>query len=326
MSSPAGFRANVRRFWPLMKLLIAVGILTAIFRFVPLADVFGAIGSARLAYLLASVPLILLGPYLSAARLKILTDSLGMSLTLPEIAEVNFVTRFYGLAIPGQLATGAIRWLRLTRIEDRKAEILAAILFSRFLHLAGLCLLGTAFLAIELVEGGGIPVMGLPLAIGTLALAGLLFLLALPGSRRLPTGAEGRTRRLIGAMRSFRNLSRRQLGRVVVLALAENLAATIVIYLLALSVHITVPLVSLGWIRAAVQVLVFLPISIAGLGVREGGLMLALEPYGVAGANAVALSLLVFAIGLLVGAIGGALELRRHLSPMRGPAENAHAE
>ena len=66
--------------------------------------------------------------------------------------------------------------------------------------------------------------------------------------------------------------------------------------------------------------------SIAGLGVREGGLMLALEPYGVAGANAVALSLLVFAIGLLVGAIGGALELRRHLSPMRGPAENAHAE
>ncbi len=326
MSSPAGFKTTVRRFWPLMKLLIAAGILAVIFRFVPLADVFRAIGSAHVAYLLASVPLILLGPYLSAARLKILTDSLGMSLTLPEIAEVNFVTRFYGLAIPGQFATGAIRWLRLTRIEDRKAEILAAILVSRFLHLAGLCLLGTAFLTVELANGGGVPVMGLPLAIGTLALAALLLLLTIPRGSALALRAEGRLRRLIGATRSFRNLSGRQLGSAVVLALAENLAATVVIYLLALSVDVTVPFISLGWIRAAVQLLVFLPISIAGLGVREGGLMLALEPYGVSGANAVALSLLVFAIGILVGTIGGALEVRRQLSPMSRPAGNAHAE
>ena len=168
--------------------------------------------------------------------------------------------------------------------------------------------------------------MGLPLAIGTLALAGLLLLLIVPQGSGLALRAEGRLRRLIGATRSLRNLSGRQLGCAVVLALAENLAATVVIYLLALSVDVTVPFISLGWIRAVVQLLVFLPISIAGLGVREGGLMLALEPYGVSGTNAVALSLLVFAIGILVGAIGGALEVRRQLSPMSGPARNAHAE
>lgn len=326
MSATGRSKTSARRLWPLLKLLIAVGILTAIFRLVPLTDVFGAIGSAHVAYLLASVPLILLGPYLSAARLKILTDSQGMSLTLPEIAEVNFVTRFYGLAVPGQLATGAIRWLRLTRIEDRKAEILAAILVSRFLHLAGLCLLGAAFFAVELAEGGEASIMGIPLVVGTLGLAGLLLLLATPRARRLPLRPDGRLRRLIATTKSFRNLTRRQLSRAVLLALAENLAATIVVYLLALAVEVSVPFVSLGWIRAAVQLLVFLPISIAGLGVREGGLMLALEPYGVSGANAVALSLLVFAIGLLVGAIGGALELRRHLLPMRGKAKRAHAE
>jgi uncharacterized membrane protein YbhN (UPF0104 family) len=309
-----------------LKLAMAVGILTAIFRFVPLTDVLGAIGSAHVGYLLASVPLILVGPYLSAARLKILTDSQGMSLTLPEIAEVNFVTRFYGLAVPGQLATGAIRWLRLTRIEDRKAEILAAIFVSRFLHLAGLCLLGTAFFAVELAEGGEASIMGIPLIVASLWLAGLLLLLATPRARRLPLRPEGRLGRLIAATRSFRRLSPRQLGRAVLLALAENLVATIVIYLLALAMEISVPFVSLSWIRAAVQLLVFFPISIAGLGVREGGLMLALEPYGVSGANAVALSLLVFAIGLLVGTIGGALELRRHLLPMRGSARKAHAE
>lgn len=325
MSATGRSKTSARRLWPLLKLLIAVGILTAIFRLVPLTDVFGAIGSAHVAYVLASVPLILLGPYLSAARLKILTDSQGMSLTLPEIAEVNFVTRYYGLAVPGQLATGAIRWLRLTRIEDRKAEILAAILVSRFLHLAGLCLLGAAFFAVELAEGGEASIMGIPLVVGTLGLAGLLLLLATPRARRLPL-RPGRLRRLIATTKSFRNLTRRQLSRAVLLALAENLAATIVVYLLALAVEVSVPFVSLGWIRAAVQLLVFLPISIAGLGVREGGLMLALEPYGVSGANAVALSLLVFAIGLLVGAIGGALELRSHLLPMRGKAKRAHAE
>ena len=231
----------------------------------------------------------------------------------------------YPDALPGQLATGVIRWLRLTRIEDRKAEILGAILFSRFLHLAGLSLLGGIFLLLDLAGRGREAAIGAMLLLGIALSAGALLLLVTRRAHRLPLRRDGRVWRLILTIMSFRDLSHRQLVRAILLSLAENLAATVVVYLLALAIGIAVPLVSLGWIRAAVQLVVFLPISISGLGVREGSLILALEPYGVSGVDAVALSLLIFGINLLIGLIGGGLELRRFLPPIRRPAGKAHA-
>jgi len=311
LSATGRSKIFARRLWPLLKLLIATSILFVIFRLVPLPDVAGAIASARMEYLLISVPVILLTPYLSAARLKILTDSHGMSLSVREILEVNFVTRFYSLIVPGQLAAGALRWLRLTQIENRKAEILAAILFSRILHLTGLGLLGVIFFAADRQQGGAASSVALLLLIGALLFA--VFLLRF-GSRSgvEPRQGAGRLHQLVASVKSFRSLSRRDWGRLIGLSLAENLAATVVVYILALAVHVSLPFVVLGWIRAAVQLLVFVPISISGLGVREGSLLLALEPYGVSGANALALSFLLFGIGLLTGLIGGFLELRRH--------------
>jgi len=57
-----------------------------------------------------------------------------------------------------------------------------------------------------------------------------------------------------------------------------------------------------------------LPISISGLGVREGGLIMLLEPFGVSGATAVALSFLMLARSLLLGAIGATLEIQSALT------------
>jgi hypothetical protein len=59
-----------------------------------------------------------------------------------------------------------------------------------------------------------------------------------------------------------------------------------------------------------------IPISISGLGVREGALLFLLKPYGVWGEEALALSLIIFGITvLLIGAIGGLLEGRKLLFP-----------
>lgn len=313
---------SVRPLLVFLKPLIAASILVIVFRFVPLSDVVRAITSTRIRYLLAAIPLILLIPLLSASRLKILTDSQGLSLTVREILEVNFVTRFYGLIVPGELTAGALRWLRLAQIENRKAEILASILFSRMLHLAGLGFLGLIFFAADRQHAGVTSSVALLLLLGTLSLT--VFMLRF-GSRSSvhPRQGAGGLHRLVAAVKSFRDLSRRERARLIGLSLAENLAATVLVYLLALSVHVSVPFVVLGWIRAAVQLLVLLPISISGLGVREGSLLLALEPYGISGAHAVALSFLLFGVGLFTGLIGGFLELRRQAT---GAARAARAD
>jgi branched-subunit amino acid transport protein len=54
-----------------------------------------------------------------------------------------------------------------------------------------------------------------------------------------------------------------------------------------------------------VSLAAMVPVTVAGIGVREGAWALLLAPYGVAAADAVAFSLLYFLAFCLVGAAGG---------------------
>jgi uncharacterized membrane protein YbhN (UPF0104 family) len=68
-----------------------------------------------------------------------------------------------------------------------------------------------------------------------------------------------------------------------------------------------VPLVALAMV---------LPISIGGVGVREGGLAVLLAPYGVPSEKAVAIGLLWFLMSIVCGLIGGMMFLAdRHPIP-----------
>ena len=63
----------------------------------------------------------------------------------------------------------------------------------------------------------------------------------------------------------------------------------------------------MGWVQTIIIIVNTIPISISGIGVREGGLIFLLKPYGVSGAEAVALSFLVFARNVAISLIGGVL-------------------
>jgi uncharacterized protein (TIRG00374 family) len=307
---------RLRRWWPVVKLVVTGSILYYIFSFVPLGDVVGALRGARIPYVLLAVPLVLSSPLLSAGRLKVLTDAQGISASIGQLTQINLITSFYGLALPGQLAGGAIRWHKLSRLAGRRTEALAAIAYSRLYYLAMLTLLGVTFLVLDLPRGVHPAwVIGLVVLFAFLIGAGYLVARAdrSPLLRRLGTEGSGVVGRLASATGQYRRLPRGAWLRIVTLSAVENLAGTIAVYLLALSVSIDVPFISIGWIRAVVQALTNLPVSISGLGVREGGLIVLLEPFGVAGAAAVALSFLMLARSLLLGAIGAALEIQSTL-------------
>jgi uncharacterized membrane protein YbhN (UPF0104 family) len=65
----------------------------------------------------------------------------------------------------------------------------------------------------------------------------------------------------------------------------------------------------MGWVRSVVVVLTLLPISIGGVGVREGVLVVTLATFGVPAHEALAFSILVFATTILApGLAGGVVE------------------
>ena len=74
-----------------------------------------------------------------------------------------------------------------------------------------------------------------------------------------------------------------------------------------------------------VSLLAMLPLSLNGLGVREGSLVLLLAPYGVAAPAAVALGLAWFAMTLALGLVGGLVYLCQGFSRWSPQEQDAHA-
>jgi uncharacterized membrane protein YbhN (UPF0104 family) len=288
-------------------------ILYLVFTFVPFAEVVRSIRSALPPYLLLAAVVVLAGPFLSARRLKVLTDAQGLSFSASKIVGINFVAAFYGLVLPGQLAGGAIRWRRLWLLERKKEEILAALVYGRIIFLTVLCLMGLGFLLADLprgVERGSIPSLVVLLAFLAVVIWVGLRADRIRWLRRRAASGEGFAGRLAAAAGLYRRMPRRRLAAVFAISTLENLAGLAGLLLLAASLEIEIAWITLGWIRSVVQAVTNLPLSISGLGVREGGMIVLLEPYGVSGAKAVALSFLMLARSLLLGAVGGLLEAR----------------
>jgi uncharacterized membrane protein YbhN (UPF0104 family) len=133
--------------------------------------------------------------------------------------------------------------------------------------------------------------------------------LRIAGSLRLPIDQLSQRFKHTGyASLPARNLS--ALGIPLVLSLLFQIVVVLANLLVCLAFNIPLSFVQLLWVVAVVSVLQALPISIAGIGVREGAYIYLLQLHGVAGTQALALSLTLFALQLSMALTGGWLQLR----------------
>jgi hypothetical protein len=112
------------------------------------------------------------------------------------------------------------------------------------------------------------------------------------------------------------------LARALGISLIFNLGLVAAGGLIAAALHIRAPLAALIVFIPVATATLLVPISISGLGVREGVYVALLAQIGVADAPAVAFSLAYYSLDLAAGLAGGGLYLAAGLLRLRGqPAE-----
>ena len=324
------------RWAPVAKAALSAAILAVILRQVSFAAIGRALGAADpalIALAVAPVPAI---AYLAALQMRIITRLQGLTLSVRQILAVNLASNFYGLFLPGAIAGGAVRWAQLTTADRKPVEALAAIVYNRLVDTFGVIAVGLAFWWADPI-GRSRPLI----AAASLALLGGLVALHLTlfnrraagavdrwlggGPRLVPDRVASRVRSLLTVAVRFDALPARGRLEVAGLCLVRHLLGVGSLYFFARALHLPLSAVNAGWVRSFVLLLGLLPISFAGLGVREGGLIAALQPYGVPAASAVALAVLMFARDLIGAAAGGLLEARRLFArkPVGRPAPRA---
>jgi uncharacterized membrane protein YbhN (UPF0104 family) len=96
------------------------------------------------------------------------------------------------------------------------------------------------------------------------------------------------------------------------LSVVAHLGGIVGYWLVAQSLDMSLSLLIIAWIRSGMMLVTLLPVTIAGLGVREVAALVLLQQYGVESNIAIAFSMLVFAATVVgIALLGGLTEAWR---------------
>jgi uncharacterized protein (TIRG00374 family) len=290
-----------------------------------------AISCVLLGLLLWRVPLGGIGAHMRSLDPATLLEVLGISLgcwviaaarqwcLLPryryrDLLQITFVARFYAMVLPGQIAGDVVKAYRLGRQSNHVGHAEAATLLDRGLGVFALFLIS----AVTVLHSPR-----LPLALRLFFVLGAVGLLAggvLAGSRLFRRGVverfmAQRKGRMAIFVREFSIALHEYLHRPITLiaalliALIFHAGCILLQVLLGDALGIKLPWTDWTVVYAGVSLLMLLPISVAGLGLREGGYVGLLAIFGYKASAALSLSFAILGATLVATLVGGGLEL-----------------
>jgi hypothetical protein len=299
-------------------------IVIILFTIAPLERVASIMGGAELFWVFCGGMFALLVQWLTALRLKILCDVHRLDVTTRQAFALNLVTRFYGLFLPGGSITAIlVRVFQLASDRWKFAGAIAAVTADRLLATMAMCAIGIISWLIAWPDDQWHWLVALSAALLALLVP---VVAALYWPTRAADNATSRPSRIFDkplraaglAVAELRAMPIRDLLLVLGLSVSAQAVGLAEYVALAEAVELDVGVSALGWVRSAMILATLLPLSVSGLGLREGTALLALATYGTGAEAAVAFSLLVFAVTILgVGMLGGVVEAARWLHVRR---------
>jgi uncharacterized membrane protein YbhN (UPF0104 family) len=303
-----GPRRAARR---LAKVAVSVAAVAFLLREVDLRSVGAAFRQVRLPLVVLAFGLYLGGQILSAGRWAVIARAVGFRRSLTDYVTFYYIGMFLNLFGPSTIGGDVARGLYLGR-GGQRARALNSVVFDRASGLA--VLVGVGVLAVLAFPRYRLP-PALPAAAAALGVALVLCWWLLPRVLALALAPTHRLRRFVEHDLAPFWRDRALLGQVVLASAAFHLSQVAVQYTLAAALGLGVPFSYCLIFHPAVSVVASLPVSVAGIGVREAGYLFFLAPVGVAEGAAVTFGLLWFALAVAGGLVGGAVLALRGAGP-----------
>jgi hypothetical protein len=251
------------------------------------------------------------------------------------------IATFYSLVLPGDLLAGGVSWYKLSRPDGKYIEAGALLIFFRLVQISCLVFIG---LIVALMD----PQIGSP-EFRTLIIFGLLSIILMwilffsnqvtrifdfivnkvNGNASFLSGFYDTIENFLNTILKFRALGVMRLLYVFGVSLFAQFLGLVYFFSLARAVDIQLPFFVIGWISTFVTIIQMIPISIAGLGIREASYAVLLNEYGISPEQAISFSITIFAVFIVAGLVGGVFELsdiyrnwQRRKNPDTDPSKN----
>jgi uncharacterized protein (TIRG00374 family) len=254
---------------------------------------------------------------LSSIKWQLILRTHDIHIRLPSLVRSYMIGNFFSAFLPSSYMGDFVRIADVGRASGRAFESASAVVLERLSGLAALAATGT--LASYYITARYEEPAFKTLALLFLLIAILLVSVFVPGVLRLMRSVisripVGTVRRLFdkvsGVVQHYRSRPRLLL-QVLFWSFAFQLMAYTIFYLYGQAIGLDVPYLYCYAFVPVVYLLEALPISVAGIGLREGGLIYFLSKVGYTSSEAIALSIVVVSCRYTMNLTGGLLFLTR---------------
>ena len=257
----------------------------------------------RFGWWLGAVGLFIAAQILATLRWKAMADTLRFERSTPVMIRFLFVGMFFNLVLPTSIGGDVVRAWYLDGGSGRRLAALASVFLDRFVGLLALLVMAVAAVMFSPLE--------LPpwIALSVYGMAGgaVIGLALLPVFAKPKLVGEHRARKMqtmLGVLRSPAVLT-----RTLSISIIVQIASVIQVWMVGQALNSPVP-ASFYWVLVPmVSVLTLLPVSVSGMGVREGATVVLLAPLGIAEGPALTLALMWFATYAATSLLGGLVYL-----------------
>lgn len=265
-------------------------------------------GRATILYVIAGVLAAIASIALAAFRWKQVFAAFGLTVRYATLLHHYFAGQFLGNVLPSTIGGDVLRISRATTTTGSSEKAFSSVVLERLTGFMALPVLSLAGLALRPslldVRSGKVALL---IDVAVIVLLGVI--LYASGHPRLAGrfAAHDNWMRFIGAVHiGVDRLRRRPRSAAAVLAasLLYQASAMLVLYVAVRMLELPVPGTAVLAVGPAVAMLQVIPISLSGLGIREGALVLFLHPFGVTTSQAVALGLIWYGLLLLASLLG----------------------
>lgn len=300
------------------KIFIRIVVGAGVFGFLiwrsDIGELWKTLKQAEVGFLLGALGAIFTGLFVSAFRWKAYLDALELPLSYATLFRLYFVGTFFNAFLPTGIGGDAYKAVRLGRGKESLAPAFASVFLDRFAGVVGMAAIGLVSSTYMIASGDlrqRVPLIALGASI---AIMGAATLLLLGGERLLGRGRlvkhegiGGRVRRAIRQVHAAGRHPEAAARGYLFGVLFQGLVLTYhVMIAKALGID-GVPIPAFASIVVISSLATMIPLSINGLGFREGAYIWALGRYGVPHDTALAFALLVLAALLLSSIVGGVI-------------------
>jgi glycosyltransferase 2 family protein len=322
MSGPTSGGGRTKRLFFLVKLLISGGLLTVLFWRVDRQAFLQSLRALPASLLVGCILLYILGYLISTARWRLLLAAEGVHVSFPRLTLIYFEGAFFSLFLPTLIGGDIVRGYAIHKLTRGHDAAVPSVLVDRLTGFAALICIALVALGAGYRRLADPHVAGLILAMGA-AFVGLMLVLLNDRMKGLVLGILDRVglgrfqTTLQGWVEAFHRYRRHRRALAQAFLLSALLQALIIVtyYFVGLGLGLNVPLGTYFVFVPLVIAVSMFPVSVAGLGVRESGVVFFFAKAGVAGGAALGMSLVWFSLSVAVSSLGGlAFLLDHHLA------------